>query len=109
MVELSDEPLDHVFQALAHPVRREMLRRLGDGELSVSALGEPFAMSLEAVSKHVQVLERAALLQRTRRGRSHYCRLRPEPLREASAVLQRLADHWNRQLDNLERLLDEPE
>lgn len=109
MVDDRSRRLDHVFHALAHPARRAILRRIARAELTVGELAEPFDMSLEAVSKHVQVLERARLVRRTRRGRTHHCRLAPAPLRDAAKVLADLAGLWNRRLDALERLLDEIE
>jgi DNA-binding transcriptional ArsR family regulator len=109
MVESRSDHIDHVFQALAHPIRREILRRIAREERSITELSAPFDMSLEAVSKHVQVLERARLLQRTRSGRVHRCRLRPAPLRDAAKVLAELAGLWNKRLDALESLLAELE
>lgn len=107
MVESRSERLDAVFHALAHPARRAILRELVKDERSISELAEPFDMSLEAVSKHVDVLERARLLRRSHRGRVRHCRLRPEPLRDAAKVLETLAAMWNRRLDALEELLAE--
>src|SRR5262245_4754777 len=107
MVESRSDHLDQVFQALAHPARRAILRRIARSERTISELAEPFDMSLEAVSKHVQVLERARLLRRTRAGRVHRCRLAPAPLRSAAGVLSELAGLWNRRLDSLEKLLVE--
>lgn len=66
-------------------------------------------MSLEAVSKHIQVLERARLLRRTRSGRVHHCRLVPGPLRDVAKVLAELSSLWNRRLDALDQLLEELE
>ena len=109
MVESRSDHLDHVFQALAHPARREILRRIAREEHSVTELAAPFDMSLEAVSKHIQVLERARLLRRTRRGRVHGCRLSPVPLREATKVLAQLTTLWTTRLDALEQILGEPE
>src|SRR5437762_10234847 len=100
--------LDQVFHALAHPVRREILSRLGRQEHSISDLAAPFDMTLEAVSQHVRVLERAKLLRRTRQGRAHRCRLDPTPLRDAGAVLVQLAGFWDRQLASLDRWLAGP-
>jgi DNA-binding transcriptional ArsR family regulator len=99
--------LDRVFHALAHPARRDILRRIARREHTVTELAAPFDMSLEAVSKHIQVLERARLLRRTRAGRVHRCRLRPAPLADAARVLARLARLWDQRLDALERLLAE--
>jgi DNA-binding transcriptional ArsR family regulator len=105
MVESRAEHLDKVFQALAHPVRREILRQISREEQSITELAAPFEISLEAVSKHIQVLERARLLRRTRAGRVHRCRLGPAPLREAARVLAQLTGFWNKRLDALEQLL----
>ncbi|HEX3697963.1 MAG TPA: metalloregulator ArsR/SmtB family transcription factor [Polyangia bacterium] len=107
MVDRVADHLDSVFRALAHPARRAILRRIARAEQSVTELAEPFDMSLEAVSKHVRVLEKARLVKRTRRGRMHHCRLRPEPLKDAAKVLTQLATLWNGRLDALERLLSE--
>src|ERR671926_149779 len=97
--------LDEVFRALAHPVRREILSRIGAGEKTISELAAPFDMTLEAVSQHVRVLERARLLRRTRRGREHRCRIDAAPLRDAGAVLVKLAGFWEGQLASLDRWL----
>jgi DNA-binding transcriptional ArsR family regulator len=107
MVDSRSAYLDHVFRALAHPVRREILRRIAREEQTVTELAAPFDMSLEAVSKHIQVLERARLLRRTRSGRVHRCRLGPAPLRDVAKVLAELAGLWNKRLDALEQLLGE--
>src|SRR3954471_4593448 len=103
----SGAALAYVFHALAPPVRPDILRRIARAEQTVSELAEPFDMSLEAVSKHVRVLERARLVKRTRSGRMHRCRLRPEPLKDAAKVLAQLATLWNTRLDALEHLLSE--
>ena len=105
MVESSASQLDLVFHALSHPARRDILRRIAVDECTVTQLAAPYAMSLEAVSKHIQVLERAHLLRRTRSGRVHHCRLDPTPIRDASQVLRDLSALWNRRLDALEHLL----
>jgi DNA-binding transcriptional ArsR family regulator len=98
-----------VFHALAHPVRREILKRIARGERTVSELAAPFDMSLEAVSKHVRVLERARLLRRTRASGVRRCRFGPEPLRDAAEVLAKLSRLWNQRLDALEQVLEELE
>lgn len=97
--------LDGVFHALAHPVRRAILSRIGSEEKTISELAEPFDMTLEAVSQHVRVLERARLLRRTRRGREHRCRIDAAPLRNAGVVLVKLAGFWEGQLTSLDRWL----
>jgi len=97
--------MDAVFQALAHDARRDMLRRLDRGELTVGELAEPLAMSLAAASKHVKVLEQAGLVHRTVDGRRHVCRLEPGPLASATSWLRFHERHWNERLDALEALI----
>jgi DNA-binding transcriptional ArsR family regulator len=110
MVELTHAPLDGIFQALADPTRRAMLRRLAESEASVGELAEPFmrppvAMSLAAASKHIKVLEQAGLVDRTVQGRTHYCRLNAGPLSEATDWLRYYERFWAERLDDLERAL----
>jgi DNA-binding transcriptional ArsR family regulator len=106
MVEQLSEPLDAVFHALADPTRRAMLRSLGSGERTVTELASPFRMSLAAASKHVKTLERAGLVRRTIQGRTHVCRLDPEPLATAQAWFRFYERFWNERLDALEALFD---
>jgi DNA-binding transcriptional ArsR family regulator len=110
MVE-DQERLDGAFHALAHPARRDMLRRLAGGELTVGELAAPVSMSLAAASKHIQVLERAGLVRRTVAGRRHVCRLDPAPLASASEWLGFYERYWNERLDDLQALVenDEPD
>ncbi len=105
MVELQTPELDTVFHALGDATRRRMLRDLADGERSVGQLAQPYAMSLAAASKHIQVLERARLIRREVRGRSHICRLEPGPLASAHEWLGFYERFWTSRLDELERLL----
>lgn len=105
MVEESSQRLDAVFHALADPTRREMLRRLARKEHRVGDLAAPFQMSLAAASKHVRTLERAGLVQRTVRGRTHICRLAPVPLAHAQEWLRYYERFWSEGLDALEREL----
>jgi DNA-binding transcriptional ArsR family regulator len=97
--------VDEVFHALSHPTRREMLGRLRESDLTVGQLAAPFAVSLAAASKHVAVLERAGLVQRTVQGRTHVCRLTPRPLASAAAWLETYETYWNDRLDALEQAL----
>ncbi len=99
--------MDGVFHALAHGARRDMLGRLADGELTVGELAEPLTMSLAAASKHIKVLERAGLVQRTVDGRRHVCRLDPAPLASASDWLHFYERYWNERLDVLEAVFRE--
>jgi DNA-binding transcriptional ArsR family regulator len=88
-----------VFHALSHEARRDMLSRLAAEALTIGQLAEPLAMSFAAASKHVQVLERAGLVNRTVDGRSHVCRLEPGPLASASRWLQFYERFWSQRLD----------
>lgn len=105
MVEQITSPLDDVFHALADPTRRAMLGRLAARERTVSELAEPFRMSLAAASKHLKALERAGLVSRTIRGRTHICRLEAAPLGQAHDWLADYERFWSGRLDALEALL----
>jgi DNA-binding transcriptional ArsR family regulator len=109
MVELLPPELDAVFHALADPTRRAMLRRLSDAPpeapLSVGELAAPHAMSLAAASKHIKALERAGLVRRQVKGRTHLCRLQAGPLEEADAWLAFYRRFWTEQFDALDGLL----
>jgi DNA-binding transcriptional ArsR family regulator len=98
---VDDAAMNDVFHALAHDARRAMLAQLASGDLTVGQLAEPFAMSLEAASKHIRVLERAGLVRRTVEGRRHICRLSPEPLASAYSWLRFYERFWNARLDAL--------
>ena len=97
--------LDAVFSALAHPARRAMLTRLGQGEATVGELAEPLAMSLPAVTKHLKVLERARLIHRGRHAQWRPCRLQGEPLKVASDWIEAQRQVWEARLDRLEDYL----
>jgi DNA-binding transcriptional ArsR family regulator len=100
--------LDDTFLALADGTRRAIVARLSDGEArAVSDLAAPFAMSLPAVLKHVNVLSEAGLLVREKRGRTVYCRLEPAPMREARAWLERYEKFWSERLDALAAYVEE--
>jgi DNA-binding transcriptional ArsR family regulator len=97
--------LDQVYAALADPTRRAILGILAEGEANVGSLAERFPISLNGVSKHVKVLERAGLVERTIEGREHRLRLNPAPLREASMWLERYRTFWDARLGALEAFL----
>lgn len=105
MVELNTPHLDTVFHALGDATRRQMLRDLARGERTVGQLAEPFAISLNAASKHIKALESAGLIRREVRGRTHVCHLEPGPLASAHEWLGFYERFWNSRLDVLERLL----
>ena len=109
MVDYSSAQLDAVFRALSDPTRRAMLRRLAGQERTVGELAEPFKMSLAAASKHVKTLEHAGLVRRTVRGRTHFCRLNPQPLAGADDWLRAYEQLWNKRLEALEALLRHPD
>ena len=97
--------LDQVYDAIADPTRRAILGILAEGETNVGSLAERFPISLNGVSKHVKVLERAGLVERTILGREHRLRLNAEPLQEASKWLEHYRTFWNDRLSALETFL----
>lgn len=97
--------LDQVYGAIADPTRRSILSILAEGEMNVGSLAERFPISLNGVSKHVKVLERAGLVERTIQGREHRLRLNAEPLREASMWLDHYRTFWDTRLGALEAFL----
>jgi DNA-binding transcriptional ArsR family regulator len=100
--------LDRTFAALADPTRRAMLARLAqDDSVSVSELAQPFAMSLPAVMKHLDVLSDAGLVARAKTGRIVACTLRAAPMREANEWLERYQKFWNERFDRLAAFLEE--
>ncbi len=99
-------PLDATFGALADPTRRAILARLARGQATVTELAAPFDVSLPAVSKHLRVLESAALLQREIDGRVHRCRLAPQPMKAAAAWIDKYRPFWENQFDALEKYLE---
>jgi DNA-binding transcriptional ArsR family regulator len=105
MVELQPERLDAVFHALADPTRRAMLQRLADEPRSVGELAAPYAMSLAAASKHIKALERAGLVKRQIKGRTHLCALDADQLADAHRWLSFYQRFWTDQFDGLDALL----
>jgi DNA-binding transcriptional ArsR family regulator len=105
----SSARLDLVFAALSDPVRRAILERLDSGELLVSEIAEPFDISLQAVSKHIQVLVRAGLVTQERTGRVSRCRLDAGPIYTAAVWLNRYSKYWQTQFDTLAQWLEEVE
>jgi DNA-binding transcriptional ArsR family regulator len=106
MVNYQPDRLDGIFSALSDPTRRAVLARLSEApELSVTTLAEPFAMSLPAVLKHLDVLEGAGLIERRKSGRTVSCRLNAAPMQEAQQWLAHYERFWSSRLDALERYL----
>jgi DNA-binding transcriptional ArsR family regulator len=98
--------LDAVFAALADPTRRAILTMLLEDDMAVTDVAEPFAMSLAAVSKHLQVLAAAGLISQEQRGRLKWCKLEPDALREASAWMKGFGLMESLDLDAFERFLE---
>lgn len=105
-IRQDDELLDRVFAALADPTRRAILRRLSLGEATVGELADPFAVSRPAISKHLNVLERAGLVHRQADGRVNRCRLDAAPLKDVSAWVDRYRRYWEGSLDALADYLE---
>jgi DNA-binding transcriptional ArsR family regulator len=101
------DQLSTTFAALADPTRRAILARLATGECSVTALAEPFEMSLPAVSKHLRVLERAGLIARGREAQWRPCRIAAAPLRDVAEWTERYRRTWEKHFDGLEIYLQE--
>jgi DNA-binding transcriptional ArsR family regulator len=98
--------LDAVFAALADPTRRAILAHLGQRECSVTELGQPFAVSAPAISRHLRVLETSGLIARRKAGRVHYCRVRLDELRQAAKWIEQQRAFWEQQFDALATYLD---
>lgn len=106
-----EDRLSLVFAALADPTRRAILDRLARGEASVNELAEPFSISLQAVSRHLKVLERAGLISRGRSAQWRPCRLDAGPLRDVAVFAEHYRRFWEERYDELGaylRRLQEP-
>jgi len=99
--------LDTVFAALSDPVRRAILMRLDGSDLLVSELAAPFDISLQAVSRHIQVLVRAGLIEQHRTGRISRCSLVAGPIYSAAVWINRYSKYWQEQFDLLAMVLDD--
>jgi DNA-binding transcriptional ArsR family regulator len=99
--------LDQTFAALADPTRRAILRRLASGEATVTELSTPFAMTQPAVSKHLKVLERAGLIERSRERQWRPARLQAEPLRAVAEWTLGYREFWEERYDRLDEYLEE--
>jgi DNA-binding transcriptional ArsR family regulator len=108
MVTTAEElELDRTFAALADPTRRAILRRLASGEATVTELSTPFAMTQPAVSKHLKVLERAGLIERSRERQWRPARLQAEPLRAVAEWTLGYREFWEERYDRLDEYLEE--
>jgi DNA-binding transcriptional ArsR family regulator len=108
MVDYRHVQLDQAFAALADPTRRAILDRLAREEvLAVSEIAAPFSVSLPAVMKHLDVLARAGLIERTKTGRTVRCTFRPEPMETAMQWLARYERFWTEKLNALAKFVEE--
>ena len=94
--------LDNVLTAISDPTRRAIIDRLARGPARVTDVAAPFAMSLNAVSKHIKVLEHAGLVRRVKHGREHTLELDAAPLAQVSKWVHRYEQYWSERLDRLE-------
>ena len=99
--------LDAVFAALADPTRRAIIENLSSGEARVTEIAKPFDMSLNAISKHIRVLEGSGLIRRRVEGREHILALELRAFVGIEDWIERMRRHWNARLDAMERLLGE--
>ncbi|GAC1391970.1 MAG: metalloregulator ArsR/SmtB family transcription factor [Ktedonobacteraceae bacterium] len=106
MVNNSPQHLNAVFLALSDPTRRAILERLAQGEASGTELAQPFLISVPAISKHLHVLEQAALIVRRKEGRVHRFRLAVRSMREAATWLEQYRQFWETQFDELATYLE---
>jgi DNA-binding transcriptional ArsR family regulator len=97
--------LDDTLVALADETRRDILQRLSAGDARVTEVAAPYDISLNSVSKHIRILERAGLVRRRIAGRDHFLSLDPKPLDEAAAWMARTRAFWTSRLDRLEAAL----
>lgn len=104
---MQTQRLDSTFAALADPTRRAILARLASGDASVMELAAPFSISQPAISKHLEVLERAGLISRGRDGQRRPCRIEARPLQEADAWIERYRRIWEGNFARLDALLEE--
>ncbi|MBN2622688.1 MAG: winged helix-turn-helix transcriptional regulator [Acidimicrobiales bacterium] len=103
---MTEDELDRVFAALADATRRAILARLATGDATVNELAEPFPISVQAVSKHLKVLERAGLITRGRNAQWRPCRLEGAPLATASAWIDEHRQAWEDRFDHLDKVLE---
>lgn len=99
-------PIEKTFSALADATRMAIIERLSNGEVSLSEIAQPFDMSQTAVTKHVKILSDAGLVQVSKRGRTRYCELLPQPMEQAEKWLVTYQRFWKTQVQNLTDFLD---
>lgn len=98
-VQLDDAQLDIVFHALSNRTRRSLLKQMRGGPMKVTDLAKSYDMSLNAISKHLIVLEKAGLVDRSIEGRNHSCQLQSGPLADADMWIEQYRQYWEQNLD----------
>jgi DNA-binding transcriptional ArsR family regulator len=101
--------LDTIFGSLSDPTRRDILRRVSKQELTISEIAKPYDLTFAAISKHLKVLERAALIIKRRRGKEQMVQAVPQALKDADEYLEQYRQLWEERFDRLEALLNEKE
>lgn len=104
--QLDDDRLDETFAALANATRRAILARLANGEATVNELAAPFSLTLPAVSKHIKVLERAGLIERSKHAQFRPCRIDVGPIAEVVGWAEQYRPIWDDRFDRLDDYLD---
>ena len=99
---IDDQRLDALFTALSHGTRRDIVTRLSAGEATVKELAKPYAMSMQAVSQHIRVLERSGLISRGQHRQTRPCRLEPAALEDAFSWIEESRRTWSGRMDRLE-------
>ena len=105
MVELTIDPIGLIFQSLADPTRRDILRRVARKELSIGDIAKHYKMTFAAISKHLKVLEKARLVVKRREGKEQIVQLPPAAFSDAAKYLRYYERFWNDRLDSLESYL----
>jgi len=106
MVESSARKLDHIFQALSDPTRRAILKQVSKRERAVGEIAQSYSMSLAAISKHIQSLERAGLVTRRRDGSYSYLSLNVDGLSSADKWMQYYREFWQGSLTSLKNFIE---
>lgn len=109
MTTSTEDQLDRIFQALSDPTRRSIMRRVARRELSISDVAKPYDLTFAAISKHVNVLQQAQLIDRRRKGSFQMISLNPEALKSADQWLRYYQQFWSTRLDALKTLLEDQE
>jgi DNA-binding transcriptional ArsR family regulator len=104
---MSTDQLSNTFHALADPTRRAILASLTTGEKTVSDLAKPFDMTMPAITKHLKVLEKAKLIERSRNAQYRPCHLNPKPLKDIDAWMEQYREFWEASFDRLDDYLQQ--